>query len=44
MEQLSQKLIDWHHYWYSHPPTSENEPFAVSPHLIASTGTTSSFY
>ncbi len=44
MEQLSQKLRDWHHYWYAHPPTSDYEPYAVTPHLIANTDTTSSFY
>jgi glyoxylase-like metal-dependent hydrolase (beta-lactamase superfamily II) len=44
MEQLSAKLRDWHHYWYAHPPTSDYEPYAVSPHLIANTNTTSSFY
>lgn len=44
MEQLSEKLRDWHHYWYAHPPTSDYEPYAVTPHLIANTDTTSSFY
>ncbi|HZS55288.1 MAG TPA: MBL fold metallo-hydrolase [Bryobacteraceae bacterium] len=44
MEQLIQKLRDWHHYWYAHPPTSDYEPYAVSPHLVANTDTTSSFY
>lgn len=44
MEQLILKLRDWHRYWYAHPPTSDYEPYAVSPHLIANTDTTSSFY
>ncbi len=44
MEELSEKLTDWHHYWYGHPPTSQLEPTAVSPHLVANTDTTSSFY
>jgi glyoxylase-like metal-dependent hydrolase (beta-lactamase superfamily II) len=44
MAELSKKLTEWHYYWYSHPPTSLLEPFAVSPHLVASTDTTSSFY
>ncbi len=44
MAELSQKLRDWHHFWYNHPPTSDLEPVAVSPHLIANTETTSSFY
>ena len=44
MKNLCGKLSDWHRYWYKHPPTSELEPVAVSPHLIASTETTSSFY
>jgi glyoxylase-like metal-dependent hydrolase (beta-lactamase superfamily II) len=44
MAELSRKLTDWHHYWYAHPPTSQLEPSAVSPHLIANTDTTSSFY
>jgi glyoxylase-like metal-dependent hydrolase (beta-lactamase superfamily II) len=44
MAELTRKLTDWHHYWYKHPPTSELEPAAISPHLIASTESTSSFY
>ncbi len=44
MAELSQKLRDWHSYWYKHPPTSDLEPVAVTPHLIANTETTSSFY
>ena len=44
MEELTQKLRGWHAYWYAHPPTSDYEPYAVSPHLIANTNTTSSFY
>lgn len=44
MQELSQKLREWHRYWYTHPPTSDYEPYAVSPHLIANTNTTSSFY
>ncbi len=44
MAELSRKLTEWHHYWYKHSPTSELQPEAVSPHLIASTETTSSFY
>ncbi len=42
--ELSRKLTDWHHYWYKHPPTSELEPVAISPHLIANTEATSTFY
>ncbi len=44
MAELSQKLREWHAYWYTHPPTSDLEPIAVTPHLIANTETTSSFY
>lgn len=44
MADLTSKLKDWHHYWYKHPATSDLEPTAVSPHLIANTETTSSFY
>ncbi len=44
MAELSQKLRDWHRYWYAHPPTSDLEPYAVTPHLAANTETTSSFY
>lgn len=44
MAELARKLTDWHHYWYQHPPTSDLEPVAISPHLIASTESTSSFY
>lgn len=44
MAELSQKLREWHAYWYKHPPTSDLEPIAVTPHLIAGTETTSSFY
>lgn len=44
MAELSQKLRDWHHYWYAHPPTSDLEPYAVTPHVVANTETTSSFY
>ncbi|MBV9404346.1 MAG: MBL fold metallo-hydrolase, partial [Acidobacteriaceae bacterium] len=44
MEELSRKLRDWHAYWYAHPPTSDLEPYAVTPHLTASTQSTSSFY
>ncbi len=44
MAELSEKLRDWHRYWYAHPPTSDLEPYAVTPHLAANTETTSSFY
>ncbi len=44
MTELSQKLREWLHYWYAHPATIDLEPYAVSPHLIANTETTSSFY
>ena len=44
MEDLSRNLRQWHAYWYKHPPTIDLEPVAVSPHLTASTETTSSFY
>jgi glyoxylase-like metal-dependent hydrolase (beta-lactamase superfamily II) len=44
MAELSRKLTAWHHYWYKHPPTSEIELAAISPHLIANTEATSSFY
>jgi glyoxylase-like metal-dependent hydrolase (beta-lactamase superfamily II) len=44
MSELSRKLTEWHHYWYKHPPTSELEPVAISPHLIANTEATSTFY
>lgn len=44
MEELSKKLREWHAFWYTHPPTSDLEPYAVTPHLIANTETTSSFY
>ena len=44
MTLLSSKLKEWHQYWYKHPPTSELEPFAVSPHLAANSESTSTFY
>jgi glyoxylase-like metal-dependent hydrolase (beta-lactamase superfamily II) len=44
MAELSRKLRGWHAYWYKHPTTSDLEPFAVTPHLIANSETTSSFY
>ncbi|MBV9307546.1 MAG: MBL fold metallo-hydrolase, partial [Acidobacteriaceae bacterium] len=44
MTELIGKLRAWHHYWYNHPPTSDLEPIAVTPHLAANTETTSSFY
>ena len=44
MAELEQKLRGWHSYWYQHPPTADLTPTAMSPHLIASTDTTSSFY
>ncbi len=44
MAELTTKLRDWHHFWYSHPPTSDLQPVAVTPHLLANTETTSSFY
>ncbi|MFL6416486.1 MAG: MBL fold metallo-hydrolase [Bryobacteraceae bacterium] len=44
MAELSRKLTEWHHYWYKHPPTSELEPSAISPHLVANTEATSTFY
>ena len=44
MTELIGKLREWHHYWYNHPPTSDLEPIAVTPHLAANTETTSSFY
>ena len=44
MAELQQKLRGWHSYWYTHPPTSDLEPTVVSPHLVANTDTTSSFY
>lgn len=41
---LDRNLRQWHSFWYNHPPTADLTPVAVSPHLIASTETTSSFY
>ncbi len=44
MAELIDKLRDWHHFWYNHPPTSDLQPIAITPHLIANAETTSSFY
>lgn len=44
MTELTRKLTGWHRFWYKHPPTSELELVAISPHLIANTESTSSFY
>src|SRR3954454_25202429 len=44
MAEVSRKLTAWHHYWYKHPPTSELEPVAISPHLVANSEATSTFY
>lgn len=41
---LSEKLREWHRFWYKHPPTADLQPVAISPHLVACTETTSSFY
>ncbi len=42
--QLIGRLSGWFQYWREGSLTIKNEPFAVSPHLIASNLTTSSFY
>jgi glyoxylase-like metal-dependent hydrolase (beta-lactamase superfamily II) len=41
---LIDKLSGWFQYWREGSLTVRNEPFAVSPHLVASNLTTSSFY
>jgi glyoxylase-like metal-dependent hydrolase (beta-lactamase superfamily II) len=44
ISQLIVKLSEWFQYWREGSLTVKNEPFAVSPHLVASNLTTSSFY
>jgi glyoxylase-like metal-dependent hydrolase (beta-lactamase superfamily II) len=44
ISQLVDKLSGWFEYWREGSLTVRNQPFAVSPHLVASNQTTSSFY
>jgi glyoxylase-like metal-dependent hydrolase (beta-lactamase superfamily II) len=44
ISQLINKLENWFQYWREGSLTIRNEPFAVSPHIVASNLTTSSFY
>jgi len=44
MEQLAAKLYDWWHYWKVSPLTSDQQPVAITPHLVAHPQATSTFY
>ncbi len=44
ISQLITKLSEWFQYWREGSLTVKNEPYSVSPHLVASNLTTSSFY
>ncbi|MEK7753694.1 MAG: MBL fold metallo-hydrolase, partial [Acidobacteriota bacterium] len=44
IEATSRRLTDYYRFQTGNPPSAQNKPFAVSPHLVAHYQTTSSFY
>ncbi|MDP2996306.1 MAG: MBL fold metallo-hydrolase [Bryobacterales bacterium] len=44
IQATSSRLTDYYRFQNNNPPSAQNKPFAVSPHLVAHYQTTSSFY
>ena len=44
MTSLAGKLHDWWHFWHVSPLTSDQQPVAITPRLIAHPQATSTFY